>query len=104
MSANRDRTQKFAFIYSNLYRIYQDEKTTRVLKVGDAHDSVKVTSFRPTEFLSKHIPSTPSAPPTPLQPENEALTSLRRNLEILSQLHSRLRFMLKELEELVSSK
>lgn len=91
----------------------------RVLKAQEAHaaaDPAQITPFRPTELLGKRIEaaqaltqaslaqSAPLYVKTPQSvriPENAAIQSLKQNLEKLNDLHSRLRFMLQELEDLV---
>ena len=152
MSATRDRSQKIAFVYSNLYKIYREGvdqarasepakapglTTSRVLKSSDLTEGVfsvvrpqarseiraepaaapSVREYRPAELLggrvNRQLPPRVDAParapvpapvPAPARSESEqdaAIRSLRRNLSSLDELHSRLRFMLKELEELV---
>ena len=115
MPANRDKNQKFTFVYSNLYRIYQDTKPSTQpvesvgakapirrgppvtsgkvlkaenLKAGGAA-AVEVRSFTPATLRA----------PESMAP-NSALDSLKKNLEQLNDLHQRLKFMLSELEEL----
>jgi hypothetical protein len=127
MSATRDKSQKFTFVYSNLYQLYKNGKkppqaamgpeSGKVLKADDlrskqAFSAVRVGRFQPTEFLGKRIVSKPAAIKTYEQVQGvlqnssqssqmEALHGLKQNLDTLNQLHSRLRFMLQELEELV---
>jgi hypothetical protein len=167
MSATRDKSQKVAFVYSNLYKIYRDGKnaaqeaggvvkseaaatspqaevsssplvvptgvspgltrSNAVLKAGDvAVDGIpgapKIDTYSPASLLGKRvrkpeslaaseiigerIPAAPRAAavaaPRPSFPaSNPALESLKDNLKALNSLHSRLRFMLQELEELV---
>jgi hypothetical protein len=74
MSATRDNSQKFTFVYSNLYQIYRKGKQS-----GD-----------PVKVIPLPLPNTPS----------DAVKGLRENLERLKSLHERLRHMLGELEEL----
>ncbi len=111
MSASRDKNQKFTFLYSNLYQIYKNEKSevfdkevpstplgmhsnNRVLKAEDLNSNpsfpIKVTNFRPLE-LSRTVLSRVSDP----------VQNLKKNIQELSELHSRLKFMLKELEDLI---
>jgi hypothetical protein len=139
MSATRDKTQKFTFVYSNLYQIYKQgkeaaikadlppfvhnrssevSKSTRVLKTGDLNQNPsvapKVNRYEPVEFLK--VPAKPIRVPNPVIPkpeviapvtpeadkiQNQAIESLKQNLQQLDDLHSRLQFMLKELEDLV---
>lgn len=111
MSATRDKTQKFTFVYSNLYQVYKKEKeaaenetrglvTARVLKAENLKASpLKVEPFRPAEILSKRLNVVPK-PEVLNQNQNHALNSLKDNLKNLNSLHSRLKVMLKELEDL----
>ena len=130
MSATHDKTQKFTFVYSNLYRIYKDAKngealkTGEVLKAGEIQNTQtltieekvpKVRPYRPTELLGKRteiaarkaevLSQTACGPslPQPFQKFEVAKVSmenLRNNLEQLDKLQHRLRFMLQELQEL----
>ncbi|OFZ81862.1 MAG: hypothetical protein A3K03_07350 [Bdellovibrionales bacterium RIFOXYD1_FULL_44_7] len=116
MSATRDKTQKFTFVYSNLYQLYQKGKTNaaqanpvqdfgqglataRVLKAADANSAVKINDYNPAQLLQKRVVSVPK--PQIIAGPNEALEGLKDNLRSLNDLHSRLRVMLKELEDLI---
>jgi hypothetical protein len=132
MSATRDQNQKVAFVYSNLYTIYQKGKTaassavipaaevsqsseaaplavstpsvskSQILKMDDLHSSeVKVATYNPAAFIGKRVARPQSIALPPAKQPTEALSSLKENLKSLNDLHSRLRFMLQELEELV---
>jgi hypothetical protein len=142
MSATRDSSQKIAFVYSNLYSLYQKGKTaaqeaelpvdqaqapvsaeavairkplaqsSHVIKADDLNkpekSSVKLSSYSPTEFIGKRVARPASIPPKAAAPHaphapKEAITSLKDNLKALNDLHSRLRFMLQELEDLVKN-
>lgn len=110
--ANRDQTQKVAFVYSNIYQLYKKAKTeaesntaglssAKVFR-ADEIPGVKVTSFQPAEFKGATAPSSASPAPAnrianPINPFDD----LKQNISKLQDLHSRLRFMLKELEDLV---
>jgi hypothetical protein len=117
MSATRDKSQKITFVFSNFYHLYKKGKDAatdaelpsvpsgeRVLKAGDAHSelaqplAVNLREHKPAEFIGKRIPKPPVLPPS------TAIVSLRENLKSLTDLHSRLRFMLQELEDLVKDK
>ncbi|OFZ54153.1 MAG: hypothetical protein A2428_02245 [Bdellovibrionales bacterium RIFOXYC1_FULL_54_43] len=132
MSASRDKTQKVAFVYSNLYQLYRKGKETahpveaaqvqpqaqpptgqalaasagaavvrsgNVLKSDDLRAAaLAITPYAPTEFIGKRVPR-----PEVIATKNSAVESLKKNLQELNDLHSRLRFMLKELEDLVKS-
>ena len=135
MSATQDKTQKIAFVYSNLYTLYKKGKEAaiaapnvmpsaapfgltraslsalapnytsgKVLKTENlAQAKVNVTEFRPAEFIAKRV-ETVREPLRVAKPEviqNHALNDLKKNLKNLNDLHARLQFMLKELEDLV---
>lgn len=120
MSATRDKSQKTTFVYSNLYRLYQDGREAareaevpasgRVLKVHDIHaEPLAVKPFKPAEFLEKRVTRPTALPPhaVPLRPvesSSQALESLKGNLKKLNELHQRLRFVLQELEDLSKEK
>lgn len=79
---------------------------SHVLKTKDLRDpsnsmasSVKVAEYNPTAFIGKRVARPAVLPPA--QQPTAAITSLKENLKSLNDLHSRLRFMLQELEELV---
>jgi hypothetical protein len=146
MSASRDKTQKTAFVYSNLYQLYRKGKEAassaevppvptaesesearqsyfqlpnsmgtlasekNVLKSADlkAEAAPEVNPYQPPSLLAKRIVDKPKA----IQPESHhshlahpvqsaAIQSLKENLKTLNDLHSRLKFMLEELQELV---
>ena len=128
MSATRDKSQKIAFVYSNLYQLYKKGKDAateaevpqtslrgldsgRVLKAEDlsaplavrAPFAPQVNEYRPAELLAKRIVAKPEAlrAVAPAPSHTQALSSLKENLQTLNDLHARLRFMLKELEDLV---
>ncbi|HUP58544.1 MAG TPA: hypothetical protein VM598_13890 [Bdellovibrionota bacterium] len=134
MSATRDKSQKITFVFSNFYHLYKKgvdaaksaelpevparevPASERVLKAGDANAELAkpfavnrlnaqadpaaagVREHRPAEFIGKRIAKPPVLPPS------TAIVSLRENLKSLTDLHSRLRFMLQELEDLVKDK
>lgn len=130
MSASRDKGQKFTFVYPNFYQIkpkarnegavepvessptleressVPETNTANVLKTGDLHEpafaSWKVREYSPAEIISKRVQRQSVAAVSPVPPaSNETIRSLKQNLKSLSDLHSRLRFMLLELEELI---
>jgi hypothetical protein len=76
---------------------------SHILKTDDLRNqasSVKVAEYNPTAFIGKRVARPAVLPPAAQQP-TAAITSLKENLKSLNDLHSRLRFMLQELEELV---
>ncbi len=141
MSATRDKNQKVAFVYSNLYQLYKKGKeaasaadvsrveqtseaqapvqAAQILKVENLKDptfaQIKVSSYNPTEFITKRIERKPAVlkeaqkvsvqqsfvRPMSVENENPVIDSLKQNLKSLNDLHSRLKFMLQELEDLV---
>ncbi|MBI4925825.1 MAG: hypothetical protein HY843_07875 [Bdellovibrio sp.] len=115
MSATRDKSQKFTFLYSNLYQIYRTGReqklsrpqdrdnnafvvsSPRVIKAEDfnqgKHEHLQIVKHNPVQFLSTpEIPHIQTANP---------LESLKKNLLELTELHERLQFMLHELEDLI---
>ncbi|MGE0614905.1 MAG: hypothetical protein AB7P04_04640 [Bacteriovoracia bacterium] len=129
MSATRDKNQRFTFLYSNLYQIYRREKgaasapasklappnpvnpnalSGQVLKVGELKAGVEVRPYQPAEIIGRRVEKpeflqgrnvAPAA--AAIAPANPTVESLKENLQKLTDLHSRLKFMLQELEELV---
>lgn len=119
--ANRDKSEKVGFVYTNIYQLYKKslnsnepvstEATAKAhslssdSRVWRAEDlvGVKVTKFEPRTLARVVAPNQalPSA-----APKNGAspFDDLKSNLNKLEDLHSRLRFMLKELEDLVNKK
>ena len=116
MSATRDKNSKITFVYSNLHAAYRKGLDAarasgtpvglsrgRIIKAYDQHREVKVERHTPPALLrSGRTAHTVSRPPV-LKQQSEALQSLKDNLKSLTDLHSRLRFMLKELEDLVKN-
>ena len=182
MPASRDKSQKFTFVYSNLYQIYRKGKdqakaavipgnlnqeeqrksntrahnrptSSHILRVGALTHEIRtldmpkpeVRNYQPVEFLNKRVesaqriaqlapapkaaeaPKAASAPAVapklaPLQSisplarlhqksieklsednrnNDPTLIGLKTNLNKLSELHERLKFMLGELENIV---
>lgn len=131
MSANRDKGQRFTFLYSNLYQIHKKSEgsetkepkkqiaiptrpeDSRIIKVGDLKAGTiakhyQVTEYSPAELVGKkaelaqnkrELQSQMEATDSNFRP-HEALEGLKDNLKQLKDLHSRLKFMLTELEEL----
>ncbi len=118
MSATRDKSQKITFIYKNFHELYRKGKeaakqapdavtgvrpgltTGQILKVDDLN-APTFAAFTPTEFIGKRIETAEAAASVrPMQARGPAIESLKQNLKELNDLHSRLKFMLQELEEL----
>jgi hypothetical protein len=97
--------------------------SSQVLKVENLNEptfaatKVKISSYQPTEFIQKRIEKKPavlkvaeqanqfvrpfSVSEAPAVDQNPVIESLKNNLKSLNDLHSRLKFMLQELEDLV---
>lgn len=115
MSATRDQSQKFTFLFNNMYTLYQKGKlaakasggeTARILKVEDLHKP-KVEPYSPVELISKRVSDSPVAAQRSIgmvQARDQAVATLKSNLGELQNLQQRLRFMLKDLETLVGPK
>jgi hypothetical protein len=104
MSATRDRTQKIAFLYTNLYQVYKQQKeglkdpeliSGVILKAGSpqaaqvtAFPGLKIKAFEPAQVARAQ------------SEKAVAVESLRENLKQLNTIHARLKHMLQELEEL----
>jgi hypothetical protein len=115
MSATRDKSQKIAFVYSNLYQIYrkgvETAKSGAVLKSDDlfkpSFAAVQVNPYQPAELLGKRVQKpeglidVASVRSETMVARSKAIESLKGNLKNLNDLHSRLKFMLLELEDLV---
>jgi hypothetical protein len=132
MSATRDPSQKHTFVYSNLYHLYQKGKvaaqaavvpaakseasvpeltrtglaTGKIIKADEmAVNAVgpiglRVARHEPPRLLGKRIEANRPAKADPVR--RQAIDGLRDNLRQLQGLHERLRFMLKEIEELTN--
>ena len=122
MSATRDKSQSVGFVYTNIYQLYKkaqnapaantnaaaaeslssDSRVWRAEELGD----LKITKFQPRNLS----PSKPVVTPADIAPQAKAqvvgnpFDDLKSNLQKLQDLHSKLRFMLTELEDLVSKK
>ncbi len=75
-----------------------------VLKSGDlkAEAAPAVSAYQPPSLLTKRIVDKPQALQQAQMPaQSAAIQSLKDNLKTLNDLHSRLKFMLEELQELV---
>ena len=122
MPATRDRNQKFTFVYGNLYQINDATENfadpskascrslpkSQVIKASTLEELqsapaesafIKIKPYQP-QILKKTLKKDSiqvTCPPAQEYP----LQSLKDNLSTLTQLHARLKFMLKELEGLV---
>lgn len=123
MSATRDPSQKHTFVYSNLYQLYQKGKsaaksadvptsgvstagiaTGKIIKADELAPGViglRVARHEPPALLGKRL--NPATSPARLKADSshrQAVDGLRENLRSLQNLHERLRFMLREIEDL----
>jgi hypothetical protein len=118
MSANRDKDQKVTFLFPHLHQDQAESRVkntfqaeppktnkiptySKVIKAEDLKNShfgtVRVNPYTPSEVVGKRVKT-----PNYLQPSNgAAIKSLQDNLKSLTDLQARLRFMLKELEEII---
>lgn len=140
MSAERDQTQKFKFVYSNLYHVYQKGKEAarsapdfssaiHSVSLKENQKSVGQQHFQNPEMLSGKILKADAVVQPLARPyqgkdfsaekrinsarihemrsqspdQQDPVASLRSNLSELDNLQNRLRFMLKELEELTKN-
>ncbi len=129
MSATRDKTQKITFVYSNLYEIYRKgverarnsdsapqatvthsgAVTSVVIKAGQSPGlrtsaaAPVVNPYTPAELIGKRVakPAVIQAPQVARELPVSPVEELKANLKTLNDLQSRLRVMLRELEELV---
>ena len=132
MSATRDRSSGIAFSNTNVYHLYKKakpaEKVKRQEKPSDSEllealkkaasthaaleQAQKVSKIiHPEDVANLDISKFSPYSLTPPLPQHEeqlphlrSLHELKSNLVKLQELHSRLRFMLKELEDSVSKK
>ena len=111
MSATRDRTQKIAFLYTNLYQVYKQQQEESGAKSTDASSDPTLSSgiilkagstqaAQVTAFPGLKIKSFEPLKPQKKSEKAVAVESLKENLKQLNDIHSRLKFMLQELEEL----
>lgn len=106
MSATYDKSQKISFVYSNLHSLYR--KGLEAARSSSLQSSEGLVKGR---VIKAHEVSIQKADPLVAVQANaqahsrtlhqrKAIESLQSNLKELNELHSRLRFMLKELETL----
>lgn len=76
-----------------------------ILKSEDIREKkIQVSAYTPVELMGKRTIPKPAVLSKPQLEQNQAVQSLRKNLGNLQDLHSRLKFMLTELDELVKTK
>lgn len=104
--ALRDSSQKVTFIYTDLYKVYKKAKdaspitseSARVFRADEA-EALNAENYQPPRLATVTIENGNT-----MVPRSSAFEDLRANINKLNDLHSKLRFMLKELEDLVSKK
>jgi hypothetical protein len=121
--AVRDKSQSIGFVYTNIYEIYKKaqaegtnssavapsaapsvSKDSKVLRAEDL-GNIKITRFQPrTLSRAVPVPQARDSAPRQLPPSGNPFEDLKSNLNRLQDLHAKLRFMLKELEDLVGKK
>ena len=111
MSATRDKSQKVAFVYSNLYQLYKKEKAQKsvppqrhsnIIRTGEVkrvseglRPGLKIHAYQPIELKSSKKEPVVSHGNS----RSTTVEGLKKNLERLQALQSRLQFMLVDLEE-----
>lgn len=76
-----------------------------ILKSEDIREKkIQVSAYTPVELMGKRTIPKPAVLTKPQVEQNQAVQSLRKNLGNLQDLHSRLKFMLTELDDLVKPK
>ena len=112
MPAYRDKTQKFTFLYANLYQIYRThgenedhnhlgvslDLNSQVLRVRQGHQS-KVKHYQPPQFDQSQQKNERYQ----LKTGSKAMNHLKQNVQKVSEINERLKFMLTELDDLVKS-
>lgn len=109
MSAYLDKSQGVTFVFSNIYSLYTKAKyakldepfrADRVLSRADAlkKAQVEIKEFKPRQFT---VPmGVQEAEAKVLQQRQNSMENLKKNLDSLKDAHAKLRFLLKELEEI----
>ncbi len=119
MSATQDKTQRTTFVFNNLYQLYKKGAPSpvavqtaevsglqkgKIIKAAEVNlqdpENVQIKTYRPVDLMSKPSDLPRKAEETQAQAAPAALSGLKKNLSDLQDLHSRLKFMLKEIEEL----
>lgn len=120
--AIRDKSQKVGFVYTNIYQIYKKAKAapdmaelkaaaslgvnmksdSRIIRAEDL-GNFKITKFEPRALTEPQVAEKVLEANDAKHGANP-FDDLKSNLNRLQDLHSRLRFMLKELEDLVKKK
>jgi hypothetical protein len=109
MSAYVDKNQGFTFVYSNIYDLYQKAKNAKidgpfVAERPRVLKNQKFEAFQAQELNPQGHERTFPVPMGVKEAEEKAkrfrsVNILQKNMEDLSEAHSRLRFLLKELEQ-----
>lgn len=110
--AVRDKSQNVGFVYTNIYSIYKKAKAAEGAVTGteskviraDELTELKITKFQPKTLGQPILEKQKPAAQATAAPRQNPFDDLKANLNRLQDLHSRLRFMLHELEDLVNKK
>ena len=99
--AQRDRSQGFAFIYTDLRKLLAEKDNF----INDDHSPIPTGNATTVNF-NKITPPTPApvAPVTKNHPPHPAVEQVRENLDRLQSLHHKLHAMLEELNQLTNDK
>ena len=113
MSAYLDKSQGVTFVYSNIYQLYLKAKNSKldepfhverpamkkekiIARVDAAQAEIK--EFKPRAF---EVPmGVKEAELKALKQGTESIVGIKKNLDGLKDAHAKLRFLLKELEEI----
>jgi ABC-type Zn uptake system ZnuABC Zn-binding protein ZnuA len=119
MSATKDKSSRHTFIFDNFYQIYKKGKentsnsqsvfkakanSNSIVTIPGLKTEFQVREHKPVEFVAKKIEIKNIQKELSPDPKKAdwAVQNLKKNLTELDHLHKKLRFMLNELEELVS--
>lgn len=114
MSATRDKTQRFTFVFNNIYNVYLKTKpgvnlNKPVLKAEELVATRPNSSGLAASLNSASQNLSPVKSSAPLVSEatksaavpHLALTNLKRDLSQLQEIQGKMRFLLQELEEMM---
>ena len=99
MSAYRDQSQGVAFVYTSIYKLYVDSKKNG--GSGIIQEPIDVMAFRPRD---KNSSREGAFQKSQINLKSKAMEELETNLTKLRELHSRLQYMISEIQELVIPK
>ena len=104
MSANRDKSNRYTFLFENLYKINRNSQEDNG-PVSQSGNSIRIELNKQSRVIKAAVKATVVEEYTPpkLDPK-AALSSLKTNLQTLQELHLRLKFLMMELEDLSGKK